>query len=259
MIPFFRKIRKKLADDNQFFKYSRYAIGEIVLVVIGILIALQINNWNEARKKRDTEIIYLVALKSEFTKNLEIIDESIKTYENMLLSSETVLQWTGENNIPDSEQAASIHLAGCMQNATKYVPSPGILEDLINSGNLSIISRTTLRNQLSEWFIILNNTSRQEVETFEHRTALLNILVVHTPFLNFPGELGLNNTIDALPSKSNFEGDVRDVFKIREFESRMGLYVMTLWSLKSNSYNTIREHVLKILTEIEDELDERNY
>jgi len=50
MIPFFRKIRKKMADDNQFFKYSRYAIGEIVLVVIGILIALQINTWNEERK-----------------------------------------------------------------------------------------------------------------------------------------------------------------------------------------------------------------
>ena len=50
MIPFFRKIRKKLADDNKPLKYLRYAIGEIVLVVIGILIALQINNWNESRK-----------------------------------------------------------------------------------------------------------------------------------------------------------------------------------------------------------------
>ncbi|UCD61312.1 MAG: hypothetical protein JSV59_01670, partial [Flavobacteriaceae bacterium] len=49
MIGFLRKIRKKLAEDNQFFKYSRYAIGEIVLVVVGILIALQINNWNNNR------------------------------------------------------------------------------------------------------------------------------------------------------------------------------------------------------------------
>jgi len=248
-----------MADDKRPLKYMRYAIGEIVLVVIGILIALQINNWNEERKKRDIEINYLIALKSEFTKNLAIIDKSIETYENMLSSSEMVFQWTGENNIPDSEREASIHLAGCMQNATKYVPSPGILEDLINSGNLSTISRTILRNQLSEWFIILNNTSRQEIETFEHRTALLNILVIKTPFLNFPGELGLSDTIEALPSKSNFQGDVRDVFKSREFESRMGLYVITLWSLKSNSYNTIREHALKILAEIEDELLERNY
>ncbi len=47
MINFFRKIRKKLADDNKPLRYLRYAVGEIVLVVIGILIALQINNWNE--------------------------------------------------------------------------------------------------------------------------------------------------------------------------------------------------------------------
>jgi len=49
MIPYFRKIRKKMADDNRPLKYMRYAIGEIVLVVIGILIALSINNWNDNR------------------------------------------------------------------------------------------------------------------------------------------------------------------------------------------------------------------
>jgi hypothetical protein len=55
MINFFRKIRRKLADDNKPSKYARYAIGEIVLVVIGILIALSINNWNEQRKNNDLE------------------------------------------------------------------------------------------------------------------------------------------------------------------------------------------------------------
>jgi len=52
MINFFRRIRKRLAEDNKPLKYLRYAIGEIVLVVIGILIALQINNWNERRKDK---------------------------------------------------------------------------------------------------------------------------------------------------------------------------------------------------------------
>ena len=61
MLPFFRKIRYRLAQDNQFFKYSRYAIGEIVLVVIGILIALQINNWNEEKKEHE---IFLSNLRS---------------------------------------------------------------------------------------------------------------------------------------------------------------------------------------------------
>ena len=55
MIGFFRKIRKKFADDNKPLKYARYAVGEIVLVMIGILLALQVNNWNEARKERKLE------------------------------------------------------------------------------------------------------------------------------------------------------------------------------------------------------------
>ena len=56
MIPYFRKIRYKLAQDNQFLKYTRYAIGEIVLVVVGILIALQVNNWNESQRDRKFEM-----------------------------------------------------------------------------------------------------------------------------------------------------------------------------------------------------------
>lgn len=55
MLNFFRKIRKKLAEDHKPIRYMRYALGEIVLVVIGILIALQINNWNEVQKEKLVE------------------------------------------------------------------------------------------------------------------------------------------------------------------------------------------------------------
>jgi len=55
MIKFFRKIRQNLVMENKTGKYFKYAIGEIILVVIGILIALQINNWNERRKERAQE------------------------------------------------------------------------------------------------------------------------------------------------------------------------------------------------------------
>lgn len=62
MIKFFRKIRQKLLDENRFSKYLIYAIGEIVLVVIGILIALQINNWNENEKIKTEERILITGL-----------------------------------------------------------------------------------------------------------------------------------------------------------------------------------------------------
>ena len=71
MIKFFRKIRQKLISKNKFSKYLIYAIGEIILVVIGILIALGINNWNEANKKDTEEREYLTNLLAEFETNQE--------------------------------------------------------------------------------------------------------------------------------------------------------------------------------------------
>jgi len=77
MINFFRKIRKKLADDNKPLKYARYAIGEIVLVVIGILIALSINNWNENRKTEIKIKSSLVALRSDLKQDTLLIRERL--------------------------------------------------------------------------------------------------------------------------------------------------------------------------------------
>ena len=71
MLPFFRKIRYRLAEDNQFFKYSRYAIGEIVLVVVGILIALQINTWNGHRLERIEEVKILKGIKKDLENTIQ--------------------------------------------------------------------------------------------------------------------------------------------------------------------------------------------
>ena len=77
MIKFFRIIRQKLLSENKFNKYLVYAIGEIVLVVIGILIALQINNWNENRKKNAQEQFILERLKVDITKDLNDISTEL--------------------------------------------------------------------------------------------------------------------------------------------------------------------------------------
>lgn len=65
MAKIFRNIRQKLLVENRVTRYLLYALGEIILVVIGILIALQINNWNEFRKERKREEMYLNSLKSD--------------------------------------------------------------------------------------------------------------------------------------------------------------------------------------------------
>lgn len=77
MINFFRKIRKQLADDNKPIKYMRYAIGEIVLVVIGILIALQVNNWNEQKKINESTFQILEEVEDELIHNIREVDARI--------------------------------------------------------------------------------------------------------------------------------------------------------------------------------------
>ena len=74
MIKFFRKIRQNLLMENKTSKYFKYAIGEIVLVVIGILIALQINNWNENRKLENSKQKLMLALKNELVNNKNEFD-----------------------------------------------------------------------------------------------------------------------------------------------------------------------------------------
>ena len=65
MLRFFRKIRQRLVTDNKFSKYLLYAVGEILLVVIGILIALQGDNWNQERQERDEESLLLSGLRED--------------------------------------------------------------------------------------------------------------------------------------------------------------------------------------------------
>ena len=77
MIKFFRKIRQNLLSEGKTGKYFKYAIGEIILVVIGILIALSINNWSNNIQKRDIENEYLLSLQTEFKTNLEKINDCI--------------------------------------------------------------------------------------------------------------------------------------------------------------------------------------
>jgi len=103
MINFFRKIRQKLLNENKLSKYLLYALGEIVLVVIGILIALQINNWNENKKDRRQERELLIQLESEFESNLSQLDQKMAMREEMISASLNLLNCIDYQDSCDNE------------------------------------------------------------------------------------------------------------------------------------------------------------
>lgn len=92
MIKFFRRIRQKLLSENKFSKYLIYAIGEIILVVIGILIALQINNWNAAQKRNNEEQKLLLELHSNLNQDIEDHEVNIQFNREIALSADYIIE-----------------------------------------------------------------------------------------------------------------------------------------------------------------------
>ncbi|MCK0157903.1 DUF6090 family protein [Cellulophaga sp. F20128] len=157
MIKFFRKIRQKKLFENKFSKYLLYAIGEIVLVVIGILIALQINNNNNYNEQRSIEKEYLLSLQEEFKINLTKVNASIEENEGREQALKQLLTLFDSNVLDTiSNQRISQLLAPIFGAEISYFPSTGVLNDIISSGKLNIILNRNLRQNLASFESSLN-------------------------------------------------------------------------------------------------------
>ncbi|WP_138433407.1 DUF6090 family protein [Winogradskyella algicola] len=155
MIKFFRKIRQNLLSEGRTGKYLKYAIGEIVLVVIGILIALQINNWNEDRKNRITEADYYCRILDDFLLNEKLIDENYELIANKIKLTKALI--VDLNTIPnDRSRILNKFVIALRQDA--FVPSTITFEDLTSSGQLKLLTDITLKNRLIKHSTVLNNT-----------------------------------------------------------------------------------------------------
>jgi hypothetical protein len=148
MIKFFRKIRRNLLSEGKTGKYLKYAIGEIILVVIGILIALQINNWNNSIQQGKLERKYLTELKTNLTFDLKDIQFNIDFNESKLTSNEITLRYLNkEINYADSLQ---FHF-GNLIFTTRTLPNNSTYENLKSRG-LEIISNDSLRQQITKLY-----------------------------------------------------------------------------------------------------------
>ena len=145
MIKFFRHIRRSLINENRMGKYFKYALGEILLVVIGILMALQINNWNENRKVKANEITILKQLNADLKKNLEEIDEVKSIIVLSEEASKDFLLFLNSNKIETDSMSGWLNQVGrspIFNNAnTTY-------KNLENSSN-RIISNDSLRLRIT--------------------------------------------------------------------------------------------------------------
>ena len=149
MIGFFRKIRKQLADDNKPLKYMRYAIGEIVLVVIGILIALSINNWNERKKDQILEIKILTEIRENLLNDFNDHNENTAYLSHVVASSQIILDHLN-NGLPYQDSLAT-HFAW-LPMAANFDPINSGYELWLSEG-VSIITNDSIRLGISRIYV----------------------------------------------------------------------------------------------------------
>lgn len=263
MFKFFRSFRQRLLREGKTKSYLKYAVGEITLVVIGILIALQINLWKEQYNQRQQEIQILKQLQDEFQANLMQLDQKISMRKAMINAGLQLINYCDDHSliIPDS---IDTYLARTMVSPT-FDP---VTNDLIGSGNLYLLNNTELRGRLSRWTSDL-------VQVTEEEKAWVEILRgTYVPFLraNYPtrnlnakkwGGLDVVTTLLLDKEKKELRGISKSkrVPDLEVFFSTLGLDDILSTSVSAAMFANeqslfLRNNIEEILKLIEEDLKE---
>jgi len=217
MIKFFRHIRKSLIEKNQMGKYFKYAIGEILLVVIGILIALQINNWNQAKKDRKLEKQYYCRLLEDVRQDYSNYEYSLELLNERIDANNIMIQRLLDDTLPLDSITPNL-LRSVKFSNRNYRATTDALEDIKSSGNLNILTDLSIKNKLASYYesmarsssiIETNGKAITDKRFFEKKD------LVSSGWIKIAEELnGIDTTkvdLDLLNSKVNFTAEIRDL------------------------------------------------
>lgn len=242
-----------MLNENKFSKYLLYAIGEIILVVIGILIALQINNFNNGRQETKIEQAYLLSLQTEFEINLEKINNSLQNNKERVNAVEDMLTLFDANVLDTiSDKAISDMLYSVFSGDATYQPSKGVLTDIISSGNLNVIKNKKLRQSLAsfesklDFLFLMRNTItnlKSKLKNQLNKNGSIRNLLMHR------GREFENKSIS--DSRNN-----RQIFNSIEFENELFDYYLTISAANGpRVFGGIKEQIEQILVEIDLEIN----
>jgi hypothetical protein len=249
MIKLFRRIRQNLLSEGKTGKYFKYAIGEIILVVIGILIALQINSWNENIKINKQELQLIESLQKEFTYNKNELDRSIQRAQRIQKRCETILNNTGNREMKLSKIESDSLINWGLTSIITYDPSNGILEDIISSGKIQIIKNDKLKNLLSSWNGFLNDVKEDETWAVNERNQFIfPFLYKNSNYTSITNDGRQNSQIT-----SGFDTDYKGIYKLLEFENLVNS--QRIWNRKNErNYKNLKRNIEEIIALCQQEI-----
>ena len=241
MIKFFRHIRQRMIKENVVSKYLLYAIGEIVLVVIGILIALQLNNWNGEQKRAKQEIDLLVEMRENLSNDLVDCQYNIGMNKRLLLGNEMVLKHLTERTpFHDSLRLHYAQLFG----GTQLTANTSAFDNLKSTG-FDLIQNDSLRRNITKLY--------SERYTYVHSQEVDLTVKMHLD--NLKHVIHGKVVVDKL-WKSAYPLDVAVLYEDEVFKSVVRMNVF-MFHFMITIYSSVEKRIDGLIEQINKELEDR--
>lgn len=251
MIKFFRSIRKNLLSEGKTTKYFKYAIGEVFLVMIGILLAIQVNNWNNGRIEVSKEQAVLVSLQTDFKTNINNVSSAYNSFSEAYEASVILLDIIKDDSVINASEIE--HLLDEIINKTSSLDIiTGSIDEIFNTGTFNLIRDPNLRKQLSNWSYYTTDTVD---DIIIYRNYLFEFFIPSLTnkaiLRNMEVPAFFENNLDLRKiSKSNFKVNYEKIIRTIEFENQV--YNNTLnYMYALNSYKVFNNYLTETLKLIE--------
>ena len=258
MIKLFRNIRKNLLDTGKTTRYFKYAIGEIILVVFGILIALQVNNWNLANKERTQEIKYLKSLKVDLETDIVNLDKVMDDRLKKVSSAVALLSSSPPKSVDQIKVIDSLKEDVFVWSS--FTPRTNTLDEMISSGYINKITADSIKFYLlsviekNEKLTLHREHMRHEYDHYLYDRSM-PILEIN-PFLNFDSFLQRKFIPNVLSQKDEAQVIAQVTTFIEDMVIRNGLKLAVRNNLSLHlSCISLKSEIEKLIPFINEDID----
>lgn len=239
----FRRIRENLLSEGKMINYLKYALGEIILVMIGILLALQVNNWNQERKNKSLKEFYQKNIITDLNKDIENLEHLNST--NTSAEKEGFYLDSFLNNtlveIDTIRLTKSIFYCGFVPNITIIYST---YNDLMNSNNIDLFNDIEIKKLLDDYYIRNNwtqlfNDRILKTAWYDYRDEMLKF---HSPLLY--QDIYASNDLMELDDYKKYHVEWNDIKKNKYLKIQVGM----MGAYRIQIRNDIKSHINKAKT-----------
>ena len=251
MIKFFRKLRYDFIETGKTRKYLKYAIGEIILVMIGILLALQVNNWNNRQIEISKEETILKNLQIDFKNNIDNLDLAYNRFKEAYQASAMLLEIMKDDKELNPTEVELL-IDDIVNKPMSFDFITGSINEIISTGPLHLIRDPALRKQISNWSYYFTDTQDDMVIYRDYLFGFfIPSLTTKVRLRNLSVPLIFEDDLDLqMISGSGFKPDYHKTIKTFEFENQVYNNALNyMWVI--NSYKVFQNYLIDTLGLIE--------